>query len=188
MEYRRDDDTRSNPWPWVAIIVGILIFLTAAWWIAGASSRDRETVLLPPDEPERTEPAQPSTQPTQPDQTTEPTVTERQPPVNIYVQRTPEQPNRRPVIVVVPEGQQPPRSDGMRLSEVDVPAEFRYQGSVWQASDQATSPDPDDLVDTGANIEGKDIYAERNDRPPYDTVYVETEPDSGVFVRYTKRP
>jgi|GEM_PF-2854128 len=195
MEYR---DERRNPWPWVAIIAGLLIFLAASWWIASASTRGDDIVLLDEEEEQPasrqpTQPGQPSTQ--QPSQqpgsrpaTEEPTVTEQQPPVNIYVERTPERPEQRPVVVVVPRGDQPRATDGGQLSQVDVPAQFRYRGSSSEADDQAVSPRSEDLTDTGASVDGHAIYVQRDDDPPYDAVYVETEPGSEVYVRYTRRP
>ncbi len=186
MEYRNEDHARS-PWPWVAVILGILIFLGVALWVASAGNREDQVAVTDqqPQQPTTTEPPQPEMQ--QP-ATERPTATEQQPPVNIYVERSPDQPDQRPVIVVVPDDQRPPSaSDGSEVSPVNVPARFTYQGMTWQADGQTTSPDPDTLTDTGATIEGNAIYVERADKRPYDSVYVETERDSGVFVKYTRQ-
>lgn len=184
MEYR---DEERNPWPWVAIVVGILIFLGASWWVASAATRGDDIVLT--EEQQR----QPSQQP-QEDQQAEqpaseqPTATEQQPPVNIYVERTPQQPEQPPVVIIVPQDEQPPRaSEGTELSRVELPARFTYRGSTWTASDHDASPNRDDLTNTGASIDGRAIYVKNDDDPPYDAVYVETERNSGVFVRYTRR-
>lgn len=187
MDHEHRDETR-NPWPWVGIVIGMLIFLGASWWIATAGTRGNYT----PIQPTTTQPMQPAEQPSQQPAkqpaAEKPTVTEQQPRVSIYVERTPQQPDQSPVVVIVPEGQQPPKgSDGTEVKPVDLPARFKYQGSTWDATDQAVSPDPSTLTDTGASVNGNEIYVDQTDKPPYDAVYVETEPGSGVYVKYTKR-
>jgi len=188
MQEHRHREDRSNPWPWVAIIAGLLVFLGASWWVGMAATRNNQRApavqTQQPVQPQQ--PAQPSTGQTQTGQAAQPTATQQQPPVNVYVQ-TPQSPGERPVVVIVPEGKQPPQANGSQLSEVNIPARFKYLGSIWQASDQAVSPDQSTLKDTGANIGGNEIYVDHNDKPPYDAVYVETEPGSGVYVKYMKQ-
>ena len=41
-----------------------------------------------------------------------------------------------------------------------------------------------DLKDTGSSVDGNIVYAERDDQPPYDELYLETEPGSSIYIKY----
>lgn len=161
---------RMAPWVWVLIVLAALILVFVIWW-AVAAQGPKETVVIQPEEVEQP--------PAPPQPVEQPVVVEREQPVNIYIQ--PQQP--RPNVVIVPRGQQPPAAKE-RLRQVDLPGQFRYQGNMWEPSDQAVLEDDVNLKDTGASVGGNIVYADRDAEAPYDRLYLETEPGSGVYLKY----
>jgi len=161
----------TPPWAWVLIVLVALILVFVIWWAIAAQGPEQTVVVLPKEE----RPAAPPEQPPE-----QPVVVERERPVNIYIER--EQP--RPNVIIVPQGEQPPEARE-RLRQVDLPSRFRFQGKTWEPADQAVSIEDVDLKDTGTSVDGNIIYAERDDQPPYEDLYLETEPGSGICVKYT---
>jgi len=162
-------------WAWVLIVLAALILVFVIWWAIAAQGPEQTVVVLPKEErptapPEQPPPAKPPEQPV---------VVERERPVNIYIER--EEP--RPSVIVVPQGQQPPEARE-RLRQVDLPSRFRYQGKTWEPADQTVLREDVDLKDTGASVDGNIVYVQRDDEPPYDELYLETEPGSGIYLKY----
>ncbi|HUV04594.1 MAG TPA: hypothetical protein VMX94_05755 [Armatimonadota bacterium] len=164
------------PWVWVLIVLAALILVFVVWWTIAAQGPRQTVVVVPEEERPAVPPVQRPPAERPPEQ---PVVVEREPPVNIYIGR--EQP--RPSVIVVPKGEQPPEAME-RLRQVNLPGRFRYQGKTWEPADQAVSSEDADLKDTGASVDGNIVYAERDDQPPYDELYLETEPGSGIYIKY----
>lgn len=160
------------PWIWVLIVLAAIILVFVIWW-AVAAQQPEQTIVTQPEET-----AEPQLQ--QPTETQQPVVVERERPVNIYIERERPQPR----VIVVPRGETPPQARE-RLSQVNIPSAFRYQGKVWEPSDEAVSGDNVKLKDTGASIDDNIIYAEQGATSPYNELYLETEPGSGIYVSYT---
>ena len=167
--------TGTAPWVWVLIVLAALILVFMIWWAVAAQAPET-TVVVPEEQPQP-----PVVQPLLPPTQEQPVIIERERPVNIYIER--EQPNPR--VIVIPQSQQPPEAKE-RLSLVNLPSRFRYQGRAWEPSDEAVSGDTINLRDTGASINGNIVYAEQGTEPQYDALYLETKPGSGVYVKYTK--
>ncbi|HET6457046.1 MAG TPA: hypothetical protein VFI02_21820 [Armatimonadota bacterium] len=168
MEYRAPEDNRGvAPWIWVLIVLLAILLVFVVWWAVAAQSQ--RTVTVPG-------PAQPTTPPAQqPAQTTPPQVVER--PVTIYIERgqTPS------TVYIVPKGQQPPPQ---ATEQVSLPGEFSYAGKNWEPAGQAVPSDSVKLVDTGLQVEGNTIYADEGAQPPYRALYLQTQPGSGVYIKY----
>ncbi|MHB1001040.1 MAG: hypothetical protein ACYC27_17495, partial [Armatimonadota bacterium] len=152
------------PWLWILIVLGALILVLVIWWAVAAQSPE-ETVVVP-DNGQTTIAPPPQQTPTTPQQPTQPVTVTRERPVNIYI----EQREAQPRVIVVPKDEQPPEAKD-RLRQLDLPGSFRYQDKVWEPSDQAVTGDTAELRDTGANIDGNVIYAQRSDTEPYDDLY-----------------
>jgi len=165
-----------QPWVWVLIVLAAVLLVFVIWW-AVAAQGPRETVIIAPEEKEVERP--PAEAPAKETPAEQPVVVERERPVNIYIER--EQP--RPNVIIVPRDAQRPVARE-RLRQVDLPSRFRYQRSVWEPSDQAVGADSISLKDTGASVDGNIVYAEQDGEPPYSELYLETEPGSGVFIKY----
>ena len=176
MEYRNDRPGIA-PWVWVLIVLAAIILIFVIWWAVAAQGPE-QVVVVPggeEEQPVQPPPQQPSAQ--QPEE--QPQVIERERPVNIYIERE----GREPNVVVVPRDEQQPRAEE-RMRQVDLPGEFRYQGRTWEPSDQAVSGDEVSLRDTGASVDGNVVYARQDAERPYDELYLETEPGSGIYIKY----
>ncbi|MHB0913059.1 MAG: hypothetical protein ACYC2Y_06400 [Armatimonadota bacterium] len=154
------------------MIVAVILLL-AVWLFA----RPRETVVAGP---QTGQPVQPPMQAQPPQQTQPPQVVERPQPVNIYIERSrPEQPR----VIIIPRNEQPPSNQG-RVQRVDLPGRFRFEGRMWQPTDRDVLTARADLQETGYEVSGRQIYVRSGAESPYDELYVETEPGSGVYVKY----
>lgn len=164
------------PWVWVLIVLAAILLIFIVWWIVAAQTKE-ETVVVPGPEQPVTPPTPMPEQP--PPSAQAPVIVEREQPVNIYVER-----NRpEPRVIIVPEGRQPPEAME-RLRKVDLPDRFRYQGKVWEPSDEAFARGVLDLRDTGASVDGNILYTEQDAVSPYDELYIETSPGSGIYLKY----
>ena len=173
--YVRNGRRRIAPWVWILIVLLAVILIFVVWWAVAAQSPER-TVVVPGQEQPAMPPAQqPAQQP--PAQPAQPQVIER--PVTIYVERG----ERPSTVYVVPRDEQPPQATE-RLRQIDIPGEFSYQERNWQPSNEAVMSDNLTRKDTGATVAGNKLYALADDQPPYDSLYLETEPGSGVYVKY----
>ncbi|MHB1001517.1 MAG: hypothetical protein ACYC27_19935 [Armatimonadota bacterium] len=78
----------------------------------------------------------------------------------------------------------PPDMNGGNGSQTDIgmPESFTFQGKQWQLAD---GPLKVDVVTTGEITGDYIIYRKQNDSSPYDALYLETQPNSGEFYRYT---
>jgi hypothetical protein len=164
VEYRAPEDNRGvAPWIWVLIVLLAILLVFVIWWAVAAQSQ--RTVTVPG-------PAQPTTPAQQP---APPQVVER--PVTIYVEggQTPS------TVYIVPKGQQPPPQ---ATEQVSLPGEFGYAGNNWEPSGQAVTSDSVKLMDTGLQVDGNTIYADEGAQPPYSTLYLQTQPGSGVYIKY----
>lgn len=183
MEYRTTPETPvrrdRTPWIWLLVVLLAIALVLVIWWAVAARGRERPMVTAP-EEKERVEAEQPAVQPP-PEQplAEQPVVVEREQPVNIYVQ--PERPSMR--VIIVPQGERPPQAKP-RLRKVDLPGRLRYQGEAWEPSDEAFVQEAIDLKDTGASVDGNIVYVEEDAEPPYDALYLETQPGSGIYVQY----
>lgn len=174
------DDSRSTaPWVWMVVTLGAIMLILVVWWAVAAQS-DRQVVVTPEERAPQPSVQPPAEQQPYPEQ--QPRVIERERPVNIYIERE----ERQPSVIIVPRGENPPEARE-RLRQVDLPATFSYQGRTWEPSNTAVSGDEVDLLDTGASVDGNIVYAQRGDTPPYDHIYLETEPGSGIYIRYDPR-
>lgn len=160
-------------WIWVLIVLAALILIFVIWWAVSAQGPERMTAAPGPEE---RQPAQPPIVQSPQEQ---PIIIEPQIPVNIYIER--EQPSTN--VIVVPKGQQPPQAME-RLRQVDLPSMLRYQNKIWKPSNEAVTGGDVNLKDTGASIDGNIVYAEQNAQSPYYNLYLETEPGSGVYIKY----
>lgn len=186
------------PWVWVLIVLGAILLVFVVWWTVAAGSRQQivvvpaggETTVQPSTQPAQPAPAQPAqpTQPTMPTtsvspsrptaQSQKPIVIVREHPVNVYVQ--PKSPT--PSVIVVPKNEQPPAGVASARPS-SLPGAFSYQNKTWQPSNEAVT-DKTTLRNTGAVVNGDAIYVKVDAQPPYDELYVETSPGSGILVRY----
>jgi hypothetical protein len=157
------------------IVLAAILLIFIVWWIVAAQTKE-ETVVVPgPEQPV----TPPTPMPEPPPSAQAPVIVERERPVNIYVER-----NRpEPRVIIVPEGRQPPEAME-RLRKVDLPDRFRYQGKVWEPSDEAFARGVLDLRDTGASVNGNIIYTEQVAVSPYEELYIETSPGSGIYLKY----
>ncbi len=179
-------ERRIAPWVWVLIVLLALILIFVVWWVVAAQSPSNVVVVPGPSQPTTTPqtptapPSQPSppAQPATPSGGTQPVVVQPQPPVNIYINTK----GATPEVYVVPKGQQPPSSSNAQ--QVNLPGAFKYQGKTWTASDTAVTSATAKLKEIGVSVRGKPLYADQNAKPPYDTLYIETSPGSGVFLEY----
>lgn len=186
-------ERRIAPWIWVLIVLLALILIFVVWWVVAASNTGGVVVVPGPSQPtaQPTQPAQPS-QPSQPSgggtqqptsggtqQPAQPVVVQPQPPINIYIEN--KQP--APKVTVAPKGQQPP-STAQNAQQVDLPGAFKYQGKTWNASSTAVMSSSTKLKDIGVTVDGKPLYADQDAKPPYDQLYIETSPGSGIFLLY----
>lgn len=169
------------PWVWVLIVLGALLLVFIVWWAVAAQNQEQTVVV--PNQPPTVAPPTVTTPPTntQPQTTTpaKPTVVERSQPVNIYVERN----QTAPKVIVVPTDKQPPEATN-RLTKIDLPGKFKYQDQTWEPSDQAISGSDVNLKDSGASINGNVIYVMKDAQEPYNEVYLETNPGSGIYVKY----
>jgi hypothetical protein len=181
---------RRGPSPWVWVLIALAaIILVFVIWFAIAAQNQQETIIVPGGGQETTPPTtgQAPSQPAPSQQTpSQPTPPQSAPPqtgtnVNIYVGKDQNQPN----VVVVPKGGQAP-SSASGMQQVNLPGEFRYSNTLWKVSRQAVAGDNANLKKTGDSTGGKAIYAEQSAQEPYDHVYLETRPGSGIFLRYDK--
>ena len=159
------------PWVWILIVLAALILVFVIWWAVAAQSPER-VASVPPEREEVARP--PAVQPAE-----QPVVLERERPVNIYIER--EQP--RPSVILVPRDEQPPQARE-RLRQVDLPDRFRYQNKIWEPSGDTVISDEANLMDTGASVDGNIVYAEQYTAPPYDDLYLETGPGTGIYIQY----
>jgi len=163
----------TAPWVWVLIVLAALVLIFAIWWAVAAQSRERPMVTAP--EEENLEVERPAAEaPAE-----QPSVVARERPVNIYIQ--PEEPRVR--VIIVPQGERPPEARE-RLRKLDLPGRFRHQGRMWEPTDEAFIEDAVDLRDSGASVDGNIIYVERDAEMPYEDLYLETEPGSGIYIKY----
>lgn len=162
------------PGVWVLILLAAVVLIFAIWWAVAAQNRERPMVTPP----EAEEQAQVEAPPAQPP-AEQPVVVKRERPVNIYVQ--PEEPRIR--VIIVPQGERPPEAKE-RLRKVDLPGRFRHQGRMWEPTDEAFVEDSVDLKDSGASVDGNIMYVQQDAEPPYDVLYLESEPGSGIYIRY----
>ncbi|NIR01194.1 MAG: hypothetical protein GTN78_13510, partial [Gemmatimonadales bacterium] len=131
----------------MVVLLAIALVLVI-WWAVAARGREGPMVTAPEEE-ERVEAERPAVQPPEQLPAEQPVVVEREQPVNIYVQ--PERPSMR--VIIVPQGERPPEARP-RLRKVDLPGRMRYQGEVWEPSDEAFIQEAIDLKDTGASVDG----------------------------------
>lgn len=164
-----EERRRTSPWVWILIVLVAILLLLLIWWAVGAQS-PREAVVAPPKE----EVSPPAQMPAE-----QPVVVERERPVNIYIER--EEP--RPTVIVVPRDERPLIARE-RLRQVNLPSLFRYQGRLWEPSNEAVTSDGVSLKDTGASVDGDVVYTTQAAEPPYDELYLETDPGSGIFIKY----
>lgn len=171
---RQEQKPGVPPWVWVLIVLLALILVFVIWWAVAAQAPQPE-VITPPDE----ETQEPLVQPPE-----QPVAIERERPVNIYIERE-RPPQQGPRVVIVPREEQPPQARE-RFRRIDLPSRFRYQGEVWEPSDEALIGDQVNLRDTGASVDGNVIYADQFAERPYDELYLETEPGSDIYIKYEK--
>jgi outer membrane biosynthesis protein TonB len=206
-----EHERRIAPWVWVLIVLLALILVFVVWWVVAAQNPGTVVVVPGPSQPTTTpqtqpsqpaggtqpsQPAQPSqpsqpakpqpaakpqqpAQPSQASQPKQPVVVQPQPPINIYVNN--KQP--APQVYIVPKGQQPP-SGAQNAQQVTLPGAFNYQGRTWSPSNQAVTSASTKLKEIGVSVNSKPIYAAQDAKPPYDALYLETSPGSGVFLKY----
>ena len=173
MEYHvHEDRPGMAPWVWILIVLLAIIVVFVVWWTVAAQSPQR-TVVVPGQEQPTAPIQQPAQQPA-PQPAAQPQVVER--PVTIYVER-----GQAPsTVYVVPKDQQPPQA----TERLSLPGEFSYQGKNWEPSGKAVTSDTVKLTDAGADVAGHTIYVQTGAQPPYDTVYLETQPGSGIYITY----
>lgn len=170
MEYHPRDRRGVAPWVWVLVVLAAIILIFVVWWAVAAQPTE-ETVIVPPAEREREPVGEPAQQ--------QPVVVERERPVNIYIER--DQP--RPNVIIVPRDEQPAMAQD-QIRQVDLPSLFRYMDRTWEPTEQTVSREDEQLVRTGASIDGNAVYAREDATQPYDELFVEAEPGSGIYVRY----
>ena len=166
------------PWIWVMIVLLAIILVFVIWWVVAAQS-PRTVVIVPGPSQPTTPPTQQPSPPSGTAQPPQPVVVQPQTPVNIYVQDR--QPS--PKVIIVPRDQQPPPS-AQGATQVTLPGAFKYQGKTWTASDEAITSSTAKLKDIGATVDGNPLYAGQGAEPPHDTLYLETSPGSGIFLKY----
>jgi hypothetical protein len=89
----------------------------------------------------------------------------------------------KPRILAVPRNQQPPQTS-TPLSRLSIPARFRFEGKLWQASGETLSGPDLNMQAVEADVEGYPLLAKPDAKPPYDHLYLETEQGSGVFADF----
>ena len=141
-------------WIWVLLAVALLLVLIVA--ISAAASRGQRQAFVPGPEVTTGNPQDFMEQPPTP--AVPPTTTE---PETV----TPTTPGT-PGTGQIPQG---------------LPEAFTFQGRTWQF---AEGPVQVEVVTTGEYADDHIIYQRQNRQPPFQELFLETEPNSGIFYKY----
>jgi hypothetical protein len=171
MEHTRKRQN-TQTWIWALITVETIILAFVVWWAVATSQPEKIVIAGPPQE------GSTSAIQHQQELSEQPSIVEPKEPVSIFIQR--EHPTK---VIIVRSGQEPPQAKES-LRKISLPVEFKYQNKLWRITTEAGRNKEKALKDIGAIVESNRIYAEQNDQLPYDSLYLETEKNSEIFVKY----
>lgn len=95
-----------------------------------------------------------------------------------------EPPPRPSVMPTSPPTPVPPGATSNQ-TQPETPRAFTYAGQMWTLSD---GPVKVDVESIGKLPDGRVVYVEVGDIPPYDALYLESAPSTGLYHKYVPAP